>query len=215
MTATVVAPAREVREWAASQSIEFPKRGRLPQELLQKYAAAHPNTVEVVSEIVEPPVIPSGEPKKLGRPRKAQNVDPKTARAWLQENGFETAERGRIPAELMRKYAEANNIVLAASQSMPTAQVSIRNGVKPAAEPVTTKHVTDARTKIYVITSSTGVEVIAEGPDNVLVERIDLTNTTVKAMLDSIERVRMLAPSSQRSAILTKLAAELSFVVTT
>lgn len=39
---------------------------------------------------------------------KSSGKDTKAIRAWARENGYEVSERGRIPANVMAAYAEAN-----------------------------------------------------------------------------------------------------------
>lgn len=39
---------------------------------------------------------------------KGSGVDTKAVRAWAIENGWNVSERGRIPADVMAAYAEAN-----------------------------------------------------------------------------------------------------------
>ncbi len=38
----------------------------------------------------------------------SRDYDPKAVRAWAEQQGLEVSQRGRVPAELVTKYQEAN-----------------------------------------------------------------------------------------------------------
>jgi hypothetical protein len=38
----------------------------------------------------------------------ARDYDPKAVRAWAESQGIEVSQRGRVPADLVAKYQEAN-----------------------------------------------------------------------------------------------------------
>jgi hypothetical protein len=41
-------------------------------------------------------------------PARTRDYDPKAVRAWAEEQGLEVSARGRVPAELVAKFQEAN-----------------------------------------------------------------------------------------------------------
>lgn len=47
------------------------------------------------------------KPGRKGAPKTA-GTDTKAVREWAKENGWEVSDRGRIPADVMAAYAEAN-----------------------------------------------------------------------------------------------------------
>lgn len=51
----------------------------------------------------------AGEPAKaVKKAPKSDGVDKKAARAWLQANGYELGDRGRIPQSMIDDYLKAN-----------------------------------------------------------------------------------------------------------
>lgn len=57
--------------------------------------------------------VSSGAKKPARRPTgkstsASSGVDTKAVRAWARENGFNVSERGRIPADVMTAYVDAN-----------------------------------------------------------------------------------------------------------
>jgi hypothetical protein len=57
----------------------------------------------------------SGAARSAGRGRSssrstaaARDYDPKAVRAWAESQGIEVSQRGRVPAELVAKFQEAN-----------------------------------------------------------------------------------------------------------
>ena len=41
-------------------------------------------------------------------PARSRDYDPKAVRAWAEEQGLDVSARGRVPAELVAKFQEAN-----------------------------------------------------------------------------------------------------------
>ena len=48
----------------------------------------------------------SGAGRSGGAP--SRDYDPKAVRAWAESQGIEVSQRGRVPAELVAKFQEAN-----------------------------------------------------------------------------------------------------------
>ena len=47
-------------------------------------------------------------PAGQGRSETARDYDPKAVRAWAESQGIEVSQRGRVPADLIAKFQEAN-----------------------------------------------------------------------------------------------------------
>jgi Lsr2 len=74
---------RAVRNWAAMQGIPLASKGRVPNEVVNQYRAAH-NL---------PPMFKGGQPTLT-----------ETIRSWAKENGIEVADRGTLPKGLIVRY---------------------------------------------------------------------------------------------------------------
>ena len=49
-----------------------------------------------------------GGRRRGGRSANGQSYDAKTVRAWAQSQGIEVSQRGRVPADLVARFQEAN-----------------------------------------------------------------------------------------------------------
>lgn len=69
----------------------------------------HPDEFEVLLRHVQP-AIETGAPTKARRvgPSLPSDVDPNKVRRWARANGFEIGDRGRIRADIMEAYVQAN-----------------------------------------------------------------------------------------------------------
>ncbi|QXV57417.1 histone-like nucleoid-structuring protein Lsr2 [Amycolatopsis sp. TNS106] len=99
---------REIREWAAAEGYQFATSGQIPTDVIVAYDRHH--------AIEDRPYVPAGTktpPKKSEGPRLVPVTSPeerREIREWAVAEGYQFAQSGRIPHEIVTAYDEKHGI---------------------------------------------------------------------------------------------------------
>jgi len=85
------------------------KNAKALRDTVSKYVAAARRTGSGSRRVSDTRGTGSGRGRSgQGRSETARDYDPKAVRAWAESQGIEVSQRGRVPADLIAKFQEAN-----------------------------------------------------------------------------------------------------------